>query len=125
MSTTETPGNASIDGMSALHCGDYVAGTVLTGRGAARCRAALSGIQAITTILFQLELDKECTGGIQATPITTTGLIHALAVCADFVSDHIDGGGSAQFNAQSINCDSPDYLDLQALHSRARKGAAS
>lgn len=121
----DEPGNTNIDGMSALHCGDEEAGVNLTGRGMARCRSALSGIKSITDILFQIDLNQECTGGIQANAMTTCGLIHALAVCTEFVSDHLQGGGDTPSSAQAVSCDSPIYAELKALHARAGRGASS
>ncbi len=116
----DEPGNTNIDNMAALECGDD-AGLVMTGRGVARCSAALAGMAAITNILFQLDLDKECTGGTQAKTTTTTGLIQALAVCAEFVRDHIGGGGFTPLHAQVVQRNSPLYAELHAIHSKARR----
>lgn len=86
-------GNTDIAGYSAIYGFGTNDGLVMTGRGRARCQAALSGMTAVTNILFQLDLDRCCTGGIQASSMTTTGLLSALAVCTEFLSDHIEDAG--------------------------------
>lgn len=121
----DEPGNTDIDGMSALDGMSDNAGVILTGRGVSRCHSALSGIRSITDILFQLELDKDSTGGIQASVRTTSGLIQALAVCAEFIKDHISDVNYTQHVAQAVDCNSPDYAVLLALHSRALRGGES
>lgn len=106
-------GNTDIAGYSALYGSEPTSGLVMTGRGRTRCQAALSGITSITNILFQLELDRVCTGGIQANSMTTTGLIQALAVCTEFLSEHIEEGSG--FESKEIGCQSPEYSTLKEL----------
>ncbi len=80
---------------------------------------------AVTDILFQLDLDKECSGGVQARTRTTTGLLQALAVCTEFMRDHIGGGGATALAAQGVDCDTADYAVLKALHERRRRGVTA
>jgi hypothetical protein len=87
----DEPGNANIDNMAPLD-GMADSGLILTARGLARCNSAISAMEALTTVLFHLEIDKDCTGGIQANTRTTSGLIRAMAVCAGFLSEHLNGG---------------------------------
>jgi hypothetical protein len=91
------------------------AGAVLTGRSVARVHSALSGIRSIADILFQLECDKDSTGGIQASTRTTTGLLQALSVCAEFVTDHVNGGGITGIFARAVSVDSPGYAALERI----------
>ncbi len=120
----DEPGNTDIDGISAL---ESMAGAsvILTGRGVARCSSSLAGIRSITDVLLQLECDKESIGGIQASTRTTTGLLQALAVCAEFVTGHINEGGITDLFAQSVSVESPVYSELKALHERKRRGTAA
>jgi len=107
------PGNTNIDGMDALD-GTANEGVLLTAQGLARCNSAISGMKALTNILFQLELDKESTGGIQASTRTGTGLIQALAVCTEFLNGHLNGE-VAHMYSKTINVESPAYADLERM----------
>lgn len=108
-------GNTDIAGYSALYGSEPTSGLVMTGRGRTRCQTALSGMTSITNILFQLELDRVCTGGIQANSMTTTGLIQALAVCTEFLSQQIDIEEGSGFESKEIGCQSPEYSTLKEL----------
>lgn len=61
----------------------------------ARVDAALNGIQTLTAILMQRELDTECEGPgllVLSAPVAR-GLLDAIASCAALVGDTIDRGG--------------------------------
>ena len=56
---------------------------------------ALSGIQTLTAILMQREVDTECEGPgllVLSAPVAC-GLLDAIASCAALVGDTIDRGG--------------------------------
>ena len=65
--------------------------------GIASIEAATQGIKSIVTILQQREIDLECSDGeglLKLAPVTVSGLLLALATCADAVEQHATGKSS-------------------------------
>lgn len=54
---------------------------------AANATMALSGIQAITAVLMQREVDADCDGPacLRLSTVTTVGLLEAISTCAEMV----------------------------------------
>lgn len=65
--------------------------------GVASIESATQGIKAIVTILQQREIDLECSDGedgeglLKLAPVTVSGLLLALATCAEAVEQHATG----------------------------------
>ena len=86
-------------------------GVILNELDVSRLSAAIQGINAITAVLQQRELDAELkfSEGLTFGPRLAQGLISALATCTEYVSDTIDSGGVLGLRA---DFDTPAYADL-------------
>ena len=73
-----------------------------------RISAAHQGIRSILTILQQREIDMESDGPVLAlSTVTVTGLLNALACCADFAEMHATGSGPG--HTHRFDCGSTDH----------------
>ena len=88
------------------------AGVVMSGKGYARMYSALDGIQTLTALLFQREIDRDCPRGIVVSENVSIGLLNALGACTEFAQFMFDGGGG---HSRTIDTDHADYPALKRL----------
>jgi len=90
--------------------------------GVASIEAATQGIKSIVTILQQREIDLECADGedgeglLKLAPVTVSGLLLALATCADSVEQHATGKSS---HGHELNRDQYNAAFWAATKSKA------
>lgn len=92
-------------------------GTIMNARGRNRAAVAISAIETLAAVLFQKELDTKNEAGLVMSQSVALGLIQALGVCAEFVSEHINGYGAAQKDCTSIVTGTPEYEALLKVQS--------
>ena len=84
----------TITGHSPINALRGDAGIILTERDLASVAAALQGINAITSVLTQREIDAESfNDGLTFEPALATGLLMALASCTDLAEGVLASGG--------------------------------
>jgi hypothetical protein len=110
MPPTEAQGVDICPDDSVFTCDDE--GVVMTGRGRARMYSALNGIQTLSALLLQRELDRDCPGGVVIGQNVAVGLLNALGSCAELADCLMDGQG---IHSRTIATDTPDYLALVDL----------
>lgn len=87
--------------------------------GVASIEAATQGIKSIVTILQQREIDLECgddEGLLKLAPVTVSGLLLALATCAEAVEQHATGKSS---HGHELNQDQYNAAFWAATKSKA------
>lgn len=98
---------ASVAGHSPYNSFREECTTMISEVGIARIRAAGEGIRAIVTILKQREDDMDCDGeGLKLSTVTTSGLLSALAVAAEFMEENACEAGPF---TQRFDCDEYDH----------------
>lgn len=126
-----TDHNAQIAYGNVVDSGKEEAGLILSGAGRARCQTAISAIETLLSVMQQIEIDHDADDGITATVNQKIGLIQAVSVCTEFLSEHIQGGNSGMRYAQFMDCDSPHYAHMEqvqvaeANHQQMRRQAAA
>jgi hypothetical protein len=93
-------------------------GLAMTGDGYARMLSALDGIEAISAILFQREVDAEHERGIVIDKNTSVGLLNALGVCTEHAKHLMAGSGG---HTRNISTTHADYPALERLASYQRR----
>ena len=87
-------------------------GVVMTGKGHARMSSALDGIQTLTALLFQRELDMDSGCGIVINQKSAIGLLCALGSCTELAQYLLEGEG---YYSRTIRTGHADYPALERL----------
>ena len=99
---------ASVEGASPYDTYREECVAVISEVGIAHVRCAGEGIRAILSVLKQREDDMDGDGaGLKLSTVTTSGLLSALAVCADFMEQNATG--DAVVHTRRFDCDTTDH----------------
>ena len=104
---SSSPGMCPADG--AFTCNGE--GVAMTGRGYARMYSALDGIQTLTGLLVQRELNRDYEGA-DMSQCTALGLLNAMGCCAELAHVLMNGDGG---QSRAIGTSSPGYPELVRL----------